>query len=51
MYLIKHHVMKTYGGIEVQLHAFLTSAVDEVELSSSRLADLPPDKEPPVLIE
>jgi hypothetical protein len=23
--LIKHHAMKTYDGMEVQLHAFLTS--------------------------
>jgi hypothetical protein len=25
--LTKHHAMKTYGGVEVQLHAFLTSAL------------------------
>jgi hypothetical protein len=26
--LIKHHAMKTYCGVKVQLHAFLTSALD-----------------------
>jgi len=29
--LIKHHVMKTYWGVEVQLHAFLTTALGGVE--------------------
>lgn len=28
----KHHVMQTYEGVEVQLHVFLTSAVDAAEL-------------------
>jgi hypothetical protein len=27
--LIKHHAMKTCGGLDVQLHAFLTSTLDE----------------------
>jgi hypothetical protein len=26
--LITHHDTKTYGGVELQLHAFLISAVD-----------------------
>jgi hypothetical protein len=29
--LIKHRAMKTYGGVEVQLRAFLTSEVGEGE--------------------
>jgi len=28
LYLIKHHAMKTYGGVELQRHVFLTSALD-----------------------
>jgi hypothetical protein len=28
---IKHHAMKTCKGMEVQLQAFLTSALDEAE--------------------
>jgi hypothetical protein len=27
--LNEHHILKTLGGTEVQLHAFLTSALDE----------------------
>jgi hypothetical protein len=34
--------MKIYGGVEVQTHAILTSALDGGEWS-----DLPPGKEPP----
>jgi len=30
--LTKHHAMTTYRGMEVQLHAFLTSALDGGEL-------------------
>jgi hypothetical protein len=33
---IKHHDMKTYGGLEVQLRAFLTSALGRREWSSSQ---------------
>jgi hypothetical protein len=33
--LIKHHSIKTYGGVEVYLHAFLISALDGGEWSAS----------------
>jgi hypothetical protein len=26
--VLKHHAMKTYGGVEVQLHVFLIFALD-----------------------
>jgi hypothetical protein len=34
--LIKHHAMKTYGGVDVQTHVFLTSALVGGEWSASR---------------
>jgi len=34
--LTKHHAMKTYGGVELQIHAFITSALDGGEWSASR---------------
>jgi hypothetical protein len=41
--------MEEYGVVEVQLHTFLTSALDGVQCSASRPADLLRGKEPPVL--
>jgi len=32
----KHHAMNTYGGVEVQLHAFLNSVQDGSDWSVSR---------------
>jgi hypothetical protein len=34
--LTKHHAMKMYGRVEVQLHALLTSELDGGEWSASR---------------
>jgi hypothetical protein len=36
LYLIKFYVEKTYGRVKVQLHVFLTSALDGSELLASR---------------
>jgi hypothetical protein len=33
--LIKYHGIKTYGGVDVWLHSFLTSALDGGEWSAS----------------
>jgi hypothetical protein len=41
--LSKHHVMHTYVGVEVQLHAFLTSVLDGSECSTSRPGSFTPD--------
>jgi hypothetical protein len=42
---IKHHTMKRYGRVEVELHTFSISALDGGE---HVLAAFPPAKEPPV---
>jgi hypothetical protein len=47
--LTEHHTMKACWGMEVQLHAFLTTALDGGEWPASQLgAALSPGKEPPV---
>jgi hypothetical protein len=43
--------MKTYGGDEVQLHAFLTLVLDGVSAQLYALTALSPKKGPPVLNE
>jgi len=40
--------MKTVGGAEVQLHTFLTSALEEGEWSTSQLGPYTFGKAPPV---
>jgi len=35
--LTTHHAMKTYGGVEVELHEFFTLQLGESEWSDSRL--------------
>jgi hypothetical protein len=40
--LTKHHATMTYWRVEVQLHAFLTSALDGVECLASRLGRFTP---------
>jgi hypothetical protein len=39
--------MKTYGGVEVYIHAFLSSAIDGGELSASRPGRFTPEEIPP----
>jgi hypothetical protein len=36
VYLIMHYGMKSFGGVQVKLCAFLTSSSDEEEWSASR---------------
>jgi hypothetical protein len=43
--------MKTYWGVDVQLHSFLTSKLDGVEWSVSRPGRLTPGKEPLVPLD
>jgi hypothetical protein len=45
--LTKHHSMKTYWGVEVLLHAFLTSALDGGEWSASRPGRFTPRERAP----
>jgi hypothetical protein len=48
--LIKHYAMKAYGGVDVQIHIFLTSALVGGEWSASRSGRFTPGKELPVPI-
>jgi len=38
------HIMKLYVGVEVQLHSFLTSAIDGGEWSASRSGRFAPNE-------
>jgi hypothetical protein len=40
--------MKAYGGVDVQIHIFLTLRLLEVSRQLHYTAALPPGKEPPV---
>jgi hypothetical protein len=42
--------MKTYGGVDVEIHIFLTPALVGGEWSASRPGRFTPGKELPVLI-
>ena len=46
--LIKYHIMKTYGAMEIQLHAFLTSALYGGEQSVSHLGHFISSKTAPL---
>jgi len=45
--LTKHHAMKAYWGVEVQLHVFLTSALIGSEWSDSRSGRFTPRERTP----
>jgi hypothetical protein len=46
---IKHHTVKTYGGVDVHLHALLTSALDGGEWFASRPGrSTPGERDPPL---
>jgi len=45
-----HHTMKMYRGVEVQLHMFMTSALDGLSGQLHAPASLPPEKSPLVPI-
>jgi hypothetical protein len=45
--LTKHHAMKTHWGVEVYLHAFLTSALHGGEWSASRAGRFTPREKAP----
>jgi hypothetical protein len=41
---LKHHAMKAYRGVDVQLHAFLTPVIDATDKSASRSGQFTPRK-------
>jgi hypothetical protein len=46
-YLTKHYAIKAYGGVEVQIHVFLISALVGDEWSASRLCRFNREEKPP----
>jgi hypothetical protein len=50
MRLTKHYAMKMYWGVEIQNHAFLTSALEADKWLASRPGRFTPAKEPEVPI-
>jgi hypothetical protein len=46
--LIKHYAMKAYGGVDVQIHIVLTSALVGSEWSASRPYCFTPGEKAPV---
>jgi hypothetical protein len=47
MFLSKHSAIKMYGGVEVQLHVFLTLVLDEDEWSASHPSHFTPGERMP----
>jgi hypothetical protein len=47
LYLIKHHAMKTYGGVEVQFHVYFTLALDVGDRLASHSGCFTPRKDAP----
>jgi len=43
----KHHAMKTHGGVKVQLHAFISLALDRGEWSASHPGRFTPRERAP----
>jgi hypothetical protein len=50
LWLIKHHAMKTYGGMDVEIHLFISSVLDDIKLQRHPLPVVPMVKDPPVPI-
>jgi len=47
LFLTDHHAIKAYWGVEVEIHAFLTSTLDGGEWSASRPGRFTPRERAP----